>query len=62
MTMRDNVEVLKESIEKSERIAELEQDLVFADWLLGHIIRMGVQDGYLDISDIVPVDTPPLSV
>ena len=58
MTMRDNVEVAKESAEKSERIAKLEQDLAFADLLLGYIVRMGVQDGYLDISVRVPVDSP----
>jgi hypothetical protein len=56
MTMRDNVEVLKESIEKSERILRLEKELEFADWLLGNIIRTACQDGYLEISDIGPVD------
>lgn len=58
MTMRDNVELAKESAEKSERILQLEDDLAWADMLIGNIIRTAIQDGYMDFSDIRPVDSP----
>lgn len=58
MTMRDNVEVVKESAEKSKRIEKLEEELAFADWLLGTIIRRSCQRGYLEVLVTGPVDSP----
>ena len=58
MTMRDNVEVLKESIEKSKRIEELEDHLMCADCLIGRIIRTSYEIGILELIFQEPLDTP----
>ena len=58
MTMRDNVEVAKESAEKSKRIEKLEEELAFADWFLGTIIRRSCQRGLLEVFFTGPVDSP----
>ena len=39
MTMRDNVEIAKESAEKSKRIEELKAELSIADELIGNLFR-----------------------
>ena len=39
MTMRDNVEIAKESAEKSKRIEELLVELSIADEIIGHLYR-----------------------
>lgn len=58
MTMRDNVEAAKESAERSKRIQKLEEDLAFADWFLGTIIRRSCQRGFLEVFVTGPVDGP----
>jgi len=39
MTMRDNVEIAKESAEKSKRIEELLEELSIADEIIGNLYR-----------------------
>ena len=58
MTMRDNVELAKESAEKSKRIEKLEEDLAFADWFLGRIIRRSCQRDFMEVFVTGPVDSP----
>ena len=55
MTMRDDVEIVKESAEKSMLIEKLKTDLSIADMLLGSLFR-AAWDAGLDIVITQPVD------